>query len=70
MQFPLLQSVTLKNMYQVNLLINNFWFLKEHIPLAFSTVFPGQLPVCWCNPVKPLKIVDLPTLGFPANAIV
>ena len=40
------------------------------MPTAFSTVLPVQLPVCWLSPVRPLKIVDLPTLGFPAMATV
>jgi len=40
------------------------------IPAAVETVFPAQLPVCWCMPVKALNTVDFPTLGFPASATV
>ena len=37
-------------------------------PCASETVFPGQFPVCCRMPVRALKIVLLPTFGFPANA--
>ena len=50
--------------------IKKFLLLYSKYPEAFETVFPGQLPVCWCIPVKLLNIVDLPTLGLPAKPIV
>src|SRR5574338_1376449 len=39
-------------------------------PSFFSTVLPGQLPVCWCKPVSALKMVVLPAFGLPASAMV
>ena len=42
--------------------------LYRHVPCASATVLPGQFPVCWCMPVRALKIVLLPTFGFPASA--
>ena len=45
------------------------WPRNVATPDTFPTVFPGQLPVCWRKPVSALNSVDLPTLGFPANAI-
>ena len=44
--------------------------LCSNSPSFFSTVLPGQLPVCWCRPVNTLKMVVLPAFGFPARAIV
>ena len=41
---------------------------KAKVPSARSTVFPGQLPIIWFEPVSWLKITLLPTLAFPANA--
>ena len=43
-------------------------FLGMHSPCATATVLPGQLPVCWCRPVRALKRLLLPTFGFPASA--
>ena len=37
-------------------------------PLFFSTVTPGQFPVRWLEPVRALKSVVFPELGFPAMA--
>ena len=42
----------------------------ENAPSAFSTVFPGQLPVCCLSPVRALNTVLLPVLGLPARAMV
>lgn len=45
-------------------------FLKHKGLSALSTVFSGQLPIIWFEPVSWLKIRLLPTLAFPAKAIV
>ena len=42
---------------------------QRKCPSAVPTVFPLQLPVCWCRPVRALNTVLLPTLGLPARAI-
>src|SRR5205809_646434 len=39
-------------------------------PLLRSTVTPGQLPTRWRAPVKALKTVVLPQLGFPTRPMV
>ncbi len=41
----------------------------SYLPSAVATVLPGQLPVCWCMPVKALKVVLFPVLGLPASAM-
>src|SRR4030042_6740303 len=47
-----------------------FFPSKSSVPCAFSTVFPGQFPIIWLEPVSWLNITLLPTLAFPARAIV
>ena len=42
-------------------------YIKE--PTAGSTVVPDQFPVGVLRPVSPLKMVVLPVLGQPVNAI-
>ena len=49
--------------------ISYILLLYLHIPIAVSTVFPVQLPVCCLRPVNALKIVLFPTLGFPIKVI-
>ncbi len=39
-------------------------------PSFFSTVTPGQFPICCRPPVRPLKTVVFPQFGFPATATV
>ncbi len=41
---------------------------KENLPVATSTVFPGQFPVCCFNPVRALNTVLFPVLGLPRSA--
>jgi hypothetical protein len=51
-------------------MIFNSYPCLNTVPSFFSTVTPGQLPTFCRVPVMRLKMVVLPELGFPANAIV
>src|SRR3972149_4824262 len=43
---------------------------KLRVPSAFSTVFPGQFPIIWLEPVSWLNRTLFPTFALPAKAMV